>query len=317
MLAELVLDRIDVGILLLDSSLRIIKCNQALERLADKQRGHFVGKMLVEVFPRFDQPRYRQILCDCLQRGQVRFCSGMIHSAFILPEDPLRQYRCRQNLQVKRLELAGEYYVLLQIIDISDHFERVFHLKHLIRDLGADFEQAKETGETMRKQAYYDQLTGVYNRALFMHQLRHDMKQADRNRNLVSVLFLDLDGFKLVNDTHGHSTGDLLLQQVAIRLKDCVRTSDTVARFGGDEFALILTNITQTQSVFDIAEKIRQALLAPYDLAGITLSISASIGYSLFPADSQDPQALIDLADRAMYRVKFSGKNNVACYFAP
>jgi len=169
----------------------------------------------------------------------------------------------------------------------------------------------------MRKQAYYDQLTGVYNRALFMHQLRHDMKQADRNKKAVGVLFLDLDVFKAVNDSHGHSTGDLLLQQVASRLKDCVRSSDTVARFGGDEFALILANITEPESVFEIAEKIRQSLLASYDLAGIALSISASIGYSLYPVDSQDPQALIDLADRAMYRVKFSGKNNVACHCTP
>ena len=172
--------------------------------------------------------------------------------------------------------------VLLQIADISDHFERVFHLKHLIRDLGADYEQARTSGESMRKQAYYDHLTGVYNRAMFMIQLRHDMKQADRNQKLVSVLFLDLDAFKEVNDTYGHAIGDLLLQQVAGRLKDCVRSSDTVARFGGDEFAIILTNIIEANNVREVAGKIRQAL--------------------------------IDLADRAMYRVKFSGKNNVACY---
>ena len=314
MLAEIVLDRIDAGILLLDSSMRIIKCNQALKNLSDKVCEDIYGKPVGEVFPRFAEARYRQILHDCLDRGQVRFCSGMIHSAFVLPEDPLRQYRCRQNLQVKRLEHAGQFYVLLQIIDISDHFERVFHLKHLIRDLGADYEQARTSGESMRKQAYYDHLTGVYNRAMFMIQLRHDMKQADRNQKLVSVLFLDIDAFKDVNDTHGHATGDLLLQQVAGRLKGCVRSSDTVARFGGDEFAIILTNIIETENVRDVAEKIRQSLLAPYDLHGKFLSISASIGYSLYPADSQDPQALIDLADRAMYRVKFSGKNNVACY---
>ena len=204
--------------------------------------------------------------------------------------------------------------VLLQIADISDHFERVFHLKHLIRDLGADYEQARTSGESMRKQAYYDHLTGVYNRAMFMIQLRHDMKQADRNQKLVSVLFLDLDAFKEVNDTYGHAIGDLLLQQVAGRLKDCVRSSDTVARFGGDEFAIILTNIIEANNVREVAGKIRQALLAPYDLHGNSLTISASIGFCMYPADSPDPQALIDLADRAMYRVKFSGKNNVACY---
>ena len=169
----------------------------------------------------------------------------------------------------------------------------------------------------MRKQAYYDHLTGVYNRAMFMIQLRHDMKQADRNQKLVSVLFLDIDAFKDVNDTHGHATGDLLLQQVAGRLKGCVRSSDTVARFGGDEFAIILTNIIQVENVREVAEKIRQALLVPYDFHGISLSVSASIGFSMYPTDSQDPQALIELADRAMYRVKFGGKNNVACHCAP
>lgn len=314
MLAEQVLERIDTGILLLDSSLRIVKCNQALKNLADKACEELCGKPVGEVFPRFAEVRYQHILRECLERGQVRFCSGMIHSAFVLPEDPLRQFRCRQNLQVKRLEDCGQYYVLLQITDISDHFERVFHLKHLIRDLGADYEQARTSGESMRKQAYYDHLTGVYNRAMFMIQLRHDMKQADRNQKLVSVLFLDLDAFKAVNDTYGHAIGDLLLQQVAGRLKACVRSSDTVARFGGDEFAIILTNITEAENVREVAEKIRQSLLAPYDLHGNSLTISASIGFSIYPADSQDPQALIDLADRAMYRVKFSGKNNVACY---
>jgi diguanylate cyclase (GGDEF)-like protein len=314
MLAEQVLERIDTGILLLDSSMQIVKCNQALKNLADKACEEICGKPVAEVFPRFAETRYQQILRDCLKRGQVRFCSGMIHSAFILPEDPLRQYRCRQNLQVKRLEDDGQFYVLLQITDISDHFERVFHLKHLIRDLGADFEQARTQGESMRKQAYYDHLTGVYNRAMFMIQLRHDMKLADRNQKLVSVLFLDLDAFKSVNDTYGHAQGDLLLQQVAGRLKNCVRSSDTVARFGGDEFAIILTNITSSENVREVAEKIRQSLLATFELNGVNLAISASIGFSMYPADSQDPQALIDLADRAMYRVKFSGKNNVACY---
>ena len=314
MLAELVLDRINIGLLVLDSALCIVKSNQALKALADKECEDLCGRRVDEVFPRFAEPRYQVILRDCLERGQVRFCSGMIHSAFILPEDPLRQYRCRQNLQVKRLEYSGQYYVLLQITDISDHFERVFHLKHLIRELGADFEQARTQGESMRKQAYYDHLTGVYNRAMFMIQLRHDMKQADRNQKLVSVLFLDLDAFKSVNDTYGHAQGDLLLQQVAGRLKECVRSSDTVARFGGDEFAIILTNITAANNVREVAEKIRQALLDPYQLQGVSLTISASIGFSTYPDDSKDPQALIDLADRAMYRVKFSGKNSVACY---
>ena len=315
-LAELVLDRTEVGILLVDSSLQIVLCNQYLEALADKKRQYIVSRPVGQVFPRFELPRYRQILTDCLERGQVRFCSGMMHPPFIVPSDAPRQEHFRQNLQVRRLEDNGSFYVLLQITDISDHFQRVFHLKHLIKDLGADFEQAKATGESMKKEAYYDHLTGVYNRNMFMHQLRYDIKQAARTRDNLAVLFLDLDGFKAVNDSLGHSMGDLLLQQAATRLKGCVRGTDTVARFGGDEFALILTNINNPAAVQVIADKIRQALSKPYDLEGTQTSISASIGCSLYPSDSEDPQLLIDFADRAMYRVKFGGKNSVAFHEA-
>ena len=125
-------------------------------------------------------------------------------------------------------------------------------------------------------------------------------------------MYLDLDGFKAVNDSLGHSMGDILLQQTALRLKGSVRNSDTVARFGGDEFAVSLTNISKVDDVRRISEKIRKSIQEPYELEGAQVSISTSIGCSLFPDDSEDPQILIDLADRAMYRVKYGTKNGVA-----
>ena len=314
MLAELVLDRTEVGILLVDSSLQIVLCNQYLEALADKKRQDILNRPVGLVFSRFAVPRYHQILRDCLERGQVRFCSGMIHPPFIVPEGAPKQEHYRQNLQVRRLEDNGRLFVLLQITDISDHFQRVFHLKHLIKDLGADFEQAKATGESMRQQAYYDHLTGIFNRTMFMHQLRYDIKQAERTNDKLAVLFLDLDGFKNVNDSLGHAMGDQLLQQVAARLKGCVRSTDSVARFGGDEFALILTNVHHSNDALLVAEKIKETIHAPFDISGNIVTISASIGCTLYPADSADPQSLIDMADRAMYKVKYTGKNNVALH---
>jgi len=276
-----------------------------------------INRPVDQVFPRFGVSRYKQILMDCLAMGQVRFCSGMMHSAFILPDDSPQQDHIRQNLQIRRLGGNDEFYILLQITDISDHFQRVSHLRHLIKGLGADYEQAKTAGENMQQQAYFDHLTGVYNRNYFMHQLRHDIMQAERVKEKLTVLFLDIDGFKAVNDNYGHSIGDLLLQHVATRLKASVRRSDTVARFGGDEFAVILTNTHQRTDGLGVAEKIRQALLVPFELDGNMVSISASIGCSLYPEDSGDPQALIDMADRAMYQVKFSGKNNVMFFKIP
>ena len=312
MLTELVLDRTELGILLIDSSLQTVLCNQYLEMLAGKRRQDFLNRPVGEVFPQFAVPRYHKILIDCLEQGQIRFCSGMMHPPFVLPQDVPRQQNYRQNLQVRRLEDEGQRFILLQITDISDHFQRVFHLKHLIKGLGADYEEAKATGESMKQQAYYDHLTGVYNRSMFMHQLRHDIKIAERTREKLAVLYLDLDGFKAVNDSLGHSMGDILLQQTALRLKGSVRNSDTVARFGGDEFAVSLTNISKVDDVRRISEKIRKSIQEPYELEGAQVSISTSIGCSLFPDDSEDPQILIDLADRAMYRVKYGTKNGVA-----
>lgn len=315
MLAKLVLDRIEDAILVLDDRQNIILCNQALENMAGKSRHDLAFQPLSQVFPRFGLPRYQQILQDCLARGQVRFCSDMIHSAFVWPDD-LAAERYRQNLQVKRLEQDGELYILLQITDITDHYQRIAHLKSLIKGLGSDYEQARDTGEKMREYAYSDALTGLHNRMFFMNQLRQEIRQAQKNQSVVAVLFLDLDGFKAVNDQFGHATGDLLLKQVAQRLRECVRSTDTVARFGGDEFAVILAHIAPEKKaqVRGIAEKICQTLQTPFILDSEPVCISASIGCSMFPVDADDPQSLVDMADRAMYRVKFGGKNNVALY---
>ena len=314
MLAELVLERIEMGILVLDSELRIVKCNPFLENMALKTQDEMLNRPVAEVFTRFAIPRYRQILRDCMEKGQVRFCSGMMHQSFVVPEGVPESAPCCQNLQVGRFEHDGRYFMLLQITDISDHFQRVYHLKHLIKDLGADYEQAKAAGELMRKQAYYDHLTGVYNRNFFVHQLRYDIKQAERTRHKVAILFMDLDGFKVVNDTYGHSIGDLLLQQVALRLKECVRITDTVARFGGDEFAVILTNIHRFEDGLAVARKICDSIQVPFVLGGNDVVISTSIGCSIYPDDSLETQVLLDFADRAMYQVKFGGKNNVMFY---
>ncbi len=157
--------------------------------------------------------------------------------------------------------------------------------------------------------AHYDFLTDLPNRALFLNSLELSLSLAQRNNYKVAVFFLDLDGFKKINDTLGHDAGDLLLQQVSRRLKKTIRASDIVARVGGDEFTFVLSNPEPADGISLVAGKIIATLSEPFDLNGQLCHVGGSIGISLFPDDAQSLEQLITQADEAMYLAKHSGKN--------
>jgi diguanylate cyclase (GGDEF)-like protein len=167
----------------------------------------------------------------------------------------------------------------------------------------------KNTNEQVLNLAHHDALTGLPNRLLFYDRLNHAISRARRDKELAGVLFLDLDGFKLINDTHGHDAGDLLLQEVAKRIKACVRDSDTVARMGGDEFTVILCNVVDMESINFVARRIIDAIATPILLNGKNCSVGISIGISCFPEHGKTSDILIKVADTAMYLAKQSGKN--------
>ena len=158
--------------------------------------------------------------------------------------------------------------------------------------------------------AQHDPLTGLPNRELFHDRLQTALRLAERNQTRLAVLYLDLDRFKEVNDTLGHHVGDLLLQEAARRLQQCVRSSDTVGRVGGDEFLVLLNGISLQEQVLSIAEEIRVALERPFALAGHPVHISLSIGVALYPEHGDDHMQLIRHADEAMYDAKKSGGNH-------
>lgn len=155
----------------------------------------------------------------------------------------------------------------------------------------------------------YDQLTSLPNRMLLSDRINMALARARREKGRAALLYLDLDKFKLVNDTHGHAIGDQLLRAVADRVMRCVRESDTVSRIGGDEFVILLETLDQPQQAHVIAEKIRESLNMPLLLAGLELIIIPSIGIALYPDDGDEEKQLLDLADSAMYRAKRSGGN--------
>ena len=173
-----------------------------------------------------------------------------------------------------------------------------------------DISDIKRTEEKIKHQAYHDALTGLPNRYLFRDRLTQALRHARRNNLKVGVLFLDLDNFKHVNDSLGHDQGDILLQEVAKRLRSCVREEDTVSRLGGDEFTMILNEVLGHDSTVKVARKIMDALSEPFSISGHLLHVNASIGITLFPNDGEDTDALTKNADMAMYRAKDRGKNN-------
>ncbi|MGR3300929.1 MAG: diguanylate cyclase domain-containing protein [Candidatus Scalindua sp.] len=174
----------------------------------------------------------------------------------------------------------------------------------------------EQTQKKLQQIAHYDNLTGLSNRKLFCEQLDKLIERVRRENKIMAVMFLDLDNFKTVNDVHGHSVGDLLLQSVAKRITSCMRENDIVARLGGDEFIIALDTARSKENVAIAARRILEVLSAVYVLSGQKLTISASIGISLYPEDGVDMEILIKNADAAMYSAKEHGGNNYKLFIS-
>lgn len=173
----------------------------------------------------------------------------------------------------------------------------------------ADISLRKQTEEMIWKQANFDSLTGLPNRRMFFDRLKEEIKKANRTKTKFALMFIDLDGFKEVNDKFGHKTGDNLLIQVVQRIEKCTRECDTFARLGGDEFIIIVTDIQNADSLDVVATKILTEINQPFQLGVNHTTISASIGISIFPENTSNIDTLISLADSAMYQAKLQGKN--------
>jgi diguanylate cyclase (GGDEF)-like protein len=169
----------------------------------------------------------------------------------------------------------------------------------------------QESRVQLQQQALYDELTGLPNRRLFAERLGQSLAMADREGYAVALLYLDLDGFKPVNDNLGHAVGDLVLKAVANRMSARIRKSDTVSRMGGDEFTLILPHVMNREDAARVGRDLLRALADRFFIDGHTISLTASIGVSVYPDEASSAGALIHQADSAMYVVKHAGKNDL------
>lgn len=177
-----------------------------------------------------------------------------------------------------------------------------------------DITNRKEDEALIIKQATTDHLTGLPNRILFLERLNQEISQSKRRNSIFAVLFIDLDNFKKINDTLGHSSGDEYLIKISARLNDCLRTSDTIARLGGDEFVILLRDVDNASTAETIAKKVLHSLDDSIGVNETELYASCSIGVSLYPADGEDAEEIIQHADMAMYRAKELGRNNYQFY---
>ena len=191
-----------------------------------------------------------------------------------------------------------------------------------------DITREKQNEEKIRRLAYYDPLTGMPNRQHFVERLEQELQRSARERRKLALLFLDLDGFKRINDTLGHDTGDVVLREVALRLKEKLRVSDIVsrpgadepspplhlARLGGDEFVIALPSLEDARAAIQIAQRVRSALTQPFRAEDAEVSIGASIGIAMYPEDGTDAATLLKHADTAMYHAKERGRNNWQMY---
>jgi diguanylate cyclase (GGDEF)-like protein/PAS domain S-box-containing protein len=175
---------------------------------------------------------------------------------------------------------------------------------HYVQSICRDITDRKQAEEKLYHQASHDALTGLYNRLMFYELLQQAMERAKRNEQKVALLFMDLDGFKQVNDTLGHAVGDRLLQEVASRLKSRMRASDPVARIGGDEFVIVLEGIQSRAAARDIAKSVEEELGLPYVVDGKKAFVAVSVGVALYPDDTSEADALVGLADERMYGIK-------------
>ena len=204
--------------------------------------------------------------------------------------------------------------------------ERTAQLSQRNEELSQAVKQVTESKNRLRQMAYYDSLTSLPNRRLFTEQLDLLLRLTKRNDEMLALLFLDLDNFKRVNDSLGHSAGDLLLREVAQRLASCVRDSDVVAHFvdsdsridvsrlGGDEFTVVLNQVENADAVSMVAQRLLNALLQPVEIDGHELVITPSIGIALAPRDASDLEGLLKAADTAMFHAKARGKNTFVFY---
>ncbi|HWG85900.1 MAG TPA: sensor domain-containing diguanylate cyclase [Deinococcales bacterium] len=289
-----IVQRMPDGIVLLDArdpevSSRIVECNDAFARMNGYTRAELIGRSIHVLLEREAQPGEAAAHFQRLKEdGELRLSGTHV----------------RKDGSVFPIESSTS------IINLGGH-ELVLGIDRDVTERVETERIQRELTERLKQQACHDPLTGLPNRVLFQDHLGIAIEHAKRRGESLAVAFLDLDGFKLVNDTLGHQAGDVLLTKVARRLQGCTRAGDTLCRMGGDEFLLLAPGLRDPAGAERAAQRLLDSLARPFLISGREVRVSASIGISLYPDDTTDSDSLLRDADRAMYRAKAAGKDRI------
>lgn len=278
-----IIDNAGEGIVVYDRELHYVLWNRFMEELTGLPERDVVGRPALEIFPHLRDQQVDEMLLRAIAGETV--ATPDIH--YYIPSTSRRGW------------VSSVYR------PHRDENNTVIGVIGLVRDITA----RKTAEQQVEYQAYHDALTGLANRRLFHEHLSLALALAQRRHSFVAVLFLDLDHFKVINDSLGHSVGDELLSHVARRLKGCVREGDTVARVGGDEFTIVIQDLASREEAVIVASKVLRAVAEPMEVSGHRLFVTTSIGITVFPEDGEDAEALLKNADTAMYKAKAQGRN--------
>ena len=287
-LVEKVFEDATEGMMIEDSERFVVKVNPAMQRILEMQEEELIGRHS-EFFKQMFHP-------DTVEE----IYRGMETDAFWHGEAEVTLLSGRKKL------------VWLSITAVMDEQGTVSNFLVMLTDIS----EVRKSREQLEFMANHDILTGLPNRMLLFEHLEHSIASLKRSGRMGALLFIDLDYFKEINDNFGHHVGDKLLIEVAHRLKDAVRASDTVGRLGGDEFLLIAEDIDHIDEVMVIIQKVRELFAMPFLLDGTEIEVTPSIGVALIPDDGEDAEVLVNAADRAMYVVKERGRDGFEFYSA-
>ena len=277
-----VFENAEEGVMITDADSNILNVNQAFVKVTQYSKEEVLGKKPSILHSGSHDPGFYERMWAVL----------------------LKEHRWQGEIwnQRKNGEVYPEWLSITAVLDDSgdtSHYIGIF----------SEVSSESEGDERLYHLAHYDSLCDLPNRLLFFDRLRQTISRARRSKEKIAVMFMDLDGFKEVNDEHGHAVGDELLRQVSKRVVNTLRASDTIARIGGDEFTVIVTDINHADDVANIAGKILSAIKDVYTVDDSRFTVSASIGISFYPDNSEDMHMLVKQADIAMYKAKKQGKN--------
>lgn len=281
---QAVIHNVQEGIILIDPDGIIENANPATSKIFGYAADELIGHRIEMLLPKTENTHQKICAWEDIISGEksaLGHCREIVATHKNGKQFPL-------EINVARMELKG-----------------LTHFVGIVRDIT----ERKRAEKKLTQLALYDQLTGLPNRTNFIEKLEFSLSNARRYKTMLALLFIDLDGFKEVNDTFGHLMGDRLLQEVALRLRSNIRESDTVARLGGDEFTIIINNIQDVEGASGVAEKLIKAINQPVNFDNKTCKVGASIGIAAFPNHACNIDELIKSADSAMYQAKANGKN--------